>query len=189
MPALHGASLLGAPGLPWPVTATTCTETEITPDRAAQEGRRVATLAQWEAGAEGIRWIERLVEAGRASKLAGNGYPNRYTARAANVLPLFGEAPAPPHNPLIVANDYAMPTSGHGEIEVHANRCAACQLDHLVTAQLGQQQAAVGLFEFDLPRVEVAELRGQQALLLQARERRAPDGEVAKGPALVAVTA
>lgn len=38
---------------------------------------------------DGIRWIEHLTEAGKASKLAGGGYPNRYTARAGDVLPLI----------------------------------------------------------------------------------------------------
>lgn len=108
-------------------------------DRADQDSRRAAILAQWEAGAEGIRWIERLVEAGRATKLAGNGYPNRYTARAADVLPLFGEAPPPPGGPLIVGDDYAMPANWRGKIELHSDRCAVCQLDHLLTIDAWDQ--------------------------------------------------
>lgn len=59
-------------------------------DRADQEARRAAILAQWETGADGIRWIEQLTDAGKATKFAGGGYPNRYTAR---VLAL-------PHRPL-----------------------------------------------------------------------------------------
>lgn len=58
-------------------------------DQADQESRRAAILAQWEAGAEGIRWIERMTREGKAAKLSGGGYPNRYTAQARDVLPLI----------------------------------------------------------------------------------------------------
>lgn len=121
----------------WWIVVSTQTPEER--DRADQDTRRAAILAQWEAGAEGIRWVERLTEAGRATKLAGGGYPNRYTARAADVLPLFGMAPPPPQSPLIVGDDYAMPANWRGKIDMHADRCAACAPDQLLTIDAWDQ--------------------------------------------------
>lgn len=39
-------------------------------DRADPAARRAAILAQWEAGAGGIRWIERLTQMRQADKFA-----------------------------------------------------------------------------------------------------------------------
>jgi len=108
-------------------------------DQADQESRRSAILAQWEAGAEGIRWIERLTQEGKADKLAGGGYPNRYTAKAADVLPLLGVEPPPPSGPVIVGDDYALPANWRGKIELHAERIAACAPDRLLTIDAWDQ--------------------------------------------------
>lgn len=108
-------------------------------DQADQESRRSAILAQWEAGAEGIRWIERLTQEGKADKLAGGGYPNRYTARAADVLPLLGTEPPQPAGPIIVGDDYALPANWRGKIELHAERIAACAPDRLLTIDAWDQ--------------------------------------------------
>lgn len=52
---------------------------------------KVDTLASWETGLSGLRWLNNLVASGKARKLRGDGYPNRYEARAADVLPLLAE--------------------------------------------------------------------------------------------------
>ncbi|HHK7934327.1 MAG: hypothetical protein PHS77_12250 [Gallionellaceae bacterium] len=49
------------------------------------------TLASWEAGLSGLRWLNDLVADGKARKLRSDGYPNRYEARAADVWPLLDE--------------------------------------------------------------------------------------------------
>lgn len=46
-------------------------------------------LASWEAGASGLRWLDNLVDAGKAKKLKNDGYPSRYVAKAANILPII----------------------------------------------------------------------------------------------------
>lgn len=107
-------------------------------DQADQEGRRAAILAQWEAGADGIRWIERLTREGKAEKLTGGGYPNRYTAQAADVLPLLVAAPPPP-GPVIVGDDYAIPANWRGAMELHADRIEACPPDHRLTIDAWDQ--------------------------------------------------
>ena len=49
------------------------------------EGSDRQVVARWEAGADGIRWLEHLVQTGKASKLTKDGYPNRYTSSAGDV--------------------------------------------------------------------------------------------------------
>lgn len=52
------------------------------------------TLATWEAGTSGTRWLNDLVAAGKAQKLRGDGYPSRWQGRAAEVLPMLDEVTA-----------------------------------------------------------------------------------------------
>lgn len=52
-------------------------------------------LAVWQAGPAGLDWLDQLVAAGQARSLGGNGYPNRYTAPAAALVPVIVDAP--PH--------------------------------------------------------------------------------------------
>lgn len=108
-------------------------------DQADQEDRRAAILAQWEAGADGIRWIERLTQEGRADKLAGGGYPNRYTAKASDVLPLLTIDPPLPAGPVIFGDDYALPANWRGTIELHPERIQACAPDHMLTIDAWDQ--------------------------------------------------
>ncbi len=69
-----------------------------------------------------IRWIEHLTEAGKAIKLAGGGYPNRYTARAGDVLPLIeGGGIQPPKDGVWIfgfdeGEEYAQPPGWMGPV-------------------------------------------------------------------------
>lgn len=67
----------------WIVIKEGRTEGEL----AARDG----PLASWEAGMFDLHWLNALVAAGKAQKLRSGGYPNRYEARAADVLPLLDE--------------------------------------------------------------------------------------------------
>jgi len=57
---------------------------------ASESGTRLAT---WQTGLGGLDWIDALVSAGHAMELAGNGYPNRYTARASHLIPHLVDGP------------------------------------------------------------------------------------------------
>ena len=52
-----------------------------------------ARLAVWQTGLGGLDWLNELVKASKAINLGGNGYPNRYTATAACLLPQIMEHP------------------------------------------------------------------------------------------------
>jgi hypothetical protein len=56
----------------------------------SEEGTR---LAVWQADVGGLKWIHELVKAGKAIDLLGNGYPNRYTAVAENLIPHISATP------------------------------------------------------------------------------------------------
>lgn len=114
-------------------------QAELEQVRRASVDTMLGQLRLREAGAEGIRWIERLTQEGKADKLAGGGYPNRYTARAADVLPLLGTEPPQPAGPIIVGDDYALPANWRGKIELHAERIAACAPDRLLTIDAWDQ--------------------------------------------------
>ena len=126
----------------WIVVSTQSPEER---DRADQEARRAAILAQWETGADGIRWIEHLTEAGKAAKLAGGGYPNRYTARAGDVLPLIegGGIKSSKDGIWIFGIDegeeYAQPPGWMGKVEVRADRVAVCPADQVLTIDAWDQ--------------------------------------------------
>ena len=114
-------------------------------DRADQDARRAAILAQWEAGADGIRWVEQLAEQGKAAKLSGSGYPNRYTAQARDVLPLIeGGGIQPPKEGVWIfgideGEEYAQPPGWLGKIELHTDRIAACPADCVLTIDAWDQ--------------------------------------------------
>jgi hypothetical protein len=56
--------------------------------------RKGERLAVWQTSADGLRWLDALVEAGNANVIAEGGYPSRYTATASHVLPnLLNEPP------------------------------------------------------------------------------------------------
>ena len=54
--------------------------TQTPEERDAIIDRKKSVLAEWETGVGGIRWLEKLVEEGKATKLRGDGYPPGYYA-------------------------------------------------------------------------------------------------------------
>ena len=120
----------------WIVVSTQAPEER---DRADQEVRRAAILAQWEVGLGGIEWLAQLVQAGKAAQLSGSGYPNRYTASAGDVLPLLAGGPPSHTGPAIIGDDYVMPANWRGKIELHADSLAACPVGHVLTIDAWDQ--------------------------------------------------
>ncbi|WP_313623910.1 hypothetical protein [Achromobacter sp.] len=114
-------------------------------DRATPEARRAAILAQWETGAGGIDWIEHLTQVRKAAKYASGGYPNRYAARARDVLPLIeGGGILPSKDGVWIfgideGEEYAQPPGWIGKVQVHADRVAACSPDQILTIDAWDQ--------------------------------------------------
>ena len=54
------------------------------PKEANAQTVRDAQIASWMVGLYGLRWIDDLVVAGKATFLGGNGYPARYQIQRGN---------------------------------------------------------------------------------------------------------
>ncbi len=78
--------------LGWHISIYRQTNSGVSP--ASGESTKGTRLAVWQAGLNGLDWIQELVAANKAIDLGGNGYPNRYTATADCLVPqLINEPP------------------------------------------------------------------------------------------------
>jgi len=123
--------------LGWWIIVSTHTPEER--DRADQDTKRSGVLAQWEAGVEGVFWIEDLVGSGRAKKLSRSGYPNRYTVRASDVLPLLYATPTPSGETKVAGIDGPLGVVWGGMNEFHAERADRCPADLMLTVDAWDQ--------------------------------------------------
>ena len=50
-------------------------------------------LGEWQTGADGLDWIDELVQEDKALNLGGGGYPSRYTVIAKHLIPRIVDGP------------------------------------------------------------------------------------------------
>lgn len=119
--------------------------TQTPEERDAIMDRKKSVLAEWETGVGGIRWLEKLVEAGKATKLRGDGYPNRYTSTADIVLPLItGDAIKPADDGIWVfgmdeGEEYAQPPGWMGKVNLRPESIRTCPTDAALTIDAWDQ--------------------------------------------------
>jgi len=107
--------------------------------------RKKSVLAEWETGVGGIRWLEKQVEEGKATKLRGDGYPNRYTSTADIVLPLItGDAIKPADDGIWVfgmdeGEEYAQPPGWMGKVNLRPESIRTCPTDAALTIDAWDQ--------------------------------------------------
>ncbi|MDM0030069.1 hypothetical protein [Variovorax saccharolyticus] len=107
-----------------------------TPEERRQAvDRKAAVLATWEVGPGGIEWLRELVDAGNATQLSFDGYPNRYTALAGNVLPLLAAGPPVYGGPPVLGEDYVLPPNWRDDVILHQDRMLACSPRQFLTIE------------------------------------------------------
>ena len=96
------------------VDAQTPEQRDETDDRSSH------LLAKWEARQSGLDFLNVLVRQGKARKLLSGGYPERYTVKASDFLPLIAKRPPGTMGP-------------HSEVILYLNRISACSPDQVLT--------------------------------------------------------
>ena len=89
-------------------------------ERDASEDKLSFLLASWEAGPYDMRFLDDLVNSGKAKKLKFNGYPNRYLTLLEDLVPFIIDGP--PCNHGFVS-----------KVEVKREKIKSLPLNHQVT--------------------------------------------------------
>ena len=128
--------------LGWWVILSSATPQERDADRNATD----KNLATWETGVQGMRWLNDLVAEGQAREesLKG-GYPNRYSATAEVLLPLFRGGPPLSSGMDALAQDEhtgetrLVPGDENWDVTLHPDRMAACSPEQVLTLEVWDQ--------------------------------------------------
>lgn len=91
-------------------------------ERDSSEDKKSFLLATWETHLGGIDFLDSLVRKGKAKKLLSGGYPERYSALAADVLPLIPIRTPGPHHQV-------------SHVTRHQDRIDACAPDQVLTIE------------------------------------------------------
>ena len=96
---------------------------------------RAPTLARWETGAGGLRWLDALAGAGLAKALGGNGYPLHFRVRAdAFSRTISGGLPTN-DSPEVIGDDYVLPAGYNGALHLDAERLGRCPVDEWLAVE------------------------------------------------------
>jgi hypothetical protein len=115
-------------------------------ERDADRKDKSKVLFTWETGVWGLEWLQQLVRGGSVKEhsLKG-GYPNRYTAPAQVLLPLFQNGPPLSAGPDVLAydeskrKDVIVRGDQNWNVIMHPERIAACPSEQLLTVEVWDQ--------------------------------------------------
>ena len=83
-------------------------------------------LMIWSAGIGGLDWLDQLVKDGLAQDLGGNGYPDRYSAKAAVILPMVVPVLPNYEGKFVIGDDYVLAGGEHWGIKLNQSKIDAC---------------------------------------------------------------
>lgn len=89
-------------------------------------------IATWEASIGGTDWLTKLVAEGKAQQVTFNGYPNRFGAKATDVIPLVRNGPPDHEGPLIIGDDYVSIGGWARKFRFHDEQAQKCQAEELL---------------------------------------------------------
>jgi hypothetical protein len=99
----------------------------------AEQGKRVAV---WQAGLQGLDWLDALVTNGDAVKLGGDGYPYRYTAPLSSLIEPVRQGPPSANKAWIAgAGDIIDVSKWPGETTIDEDALTACEPDEWVMVE------------------------------------------------------
>ena len=94
-------------------------------------GSKSFILAQWETGLGGKDWIKHLIDLGQMTTVHLGAYPDRYTGRATDIIPLIAHGPAPHTlSPAVAEHSRRIE-----KLSIEADRIAACPPDQMLTVE------------------------------------------------------
>jgi len=96
---------------------------------ATAESPKGTRLAVWQAGDDGLKWLDGLVKAGEAISLGGDGYPYRYTAAAEILVPRVLGGPPEARRCWIYGEHDILSEKWAGKTVVDRAAAAACRSD------------------------------------------------------------
>lgn len=89
-------------------------------ERDASDDKLSHLIASWGANVFNVRWLKSLVSEGRAKQHSFSGYPNRFTASAADILPVIAELADPA-------------SAGVTDVTIHKEKLSFIPSDHILT--------------------------------------------------------
>lgn len=110
-------------------------------DSASREEKNDNTLATWETGLGGTSWLENLAAQGKATwDRSNDGYPWRFVARAADVLPLL-TAGLPKHDGVLTISDeeFVTPAGWSSQVQLRKKAVSLCAPDAFLTVDAWDQ--------------------------------------------------
>jgi hypothetical protein len=96
-------------------------------------------LAAWQAGLDGLDWLEALVSKGVANDLGGDGYPLRYLVPAGTMTALLAEGVPKGGGQLVLGDDYVQPPGWIGRTRIDMTRLQAIDPSEILLVEAWDQ--------------------------------------------------
>jgi hypothetical protein len=109
------------------------------PGESPENPTKESLLATWTTSLGGLDWLDVLVKEGKAVDLGGNGYPCRYTATAANVLPKISSGPPHHKGSLVIGDNYVLPGGWVGKARIDHSKISQCLPDEQLIIEAWDQ--------------------------------------------------